>query len=347
MSKYTLVLAVLFAIAALPGRAAPDAQETGVAELAREVADKGWIAYSARSENGTWDLFVSRPNGSERRNMTNTSDLEEAAPRFSHDGTRMLYRRLPKGESIDHNLWGFRGSLVLCDADGSNPVVFGGDWQFPWASWSPDGDQIACLTKKGIDIVDVATKKVLRSLPRKGIYQQLYWSPDGKWFCGTANHVGTSWTVVRMNVETGDLNAVRTFRNCTPDWFPDSKRVIFSSRPDGQPGDDGYGYTQLWMANSNGSQHQLVYGEDGFHFSGGVLSPDGKYVMFTRAPADGAGTKKDGAPMYVMRLADAPAIAGESTELRKHHPEAKSAPVLLLGTAWEPSWTYADLAGKR
>ena len=62
--------------------------------LAAEVRSKGWIVYSARSEAGDWDLFLIRPDGSSRQNITNTPDHGEAAPRFSPNGRRLLYRRL-------------------------------------------------------------------------------------------------------------------------------------------------------------------------------------------------------------------------------------------------------------
>jgi len=36
------------------------------------------------------------------------------------------------------------------------------------------------------------------------------------------------------------------------------------------------------MANGDGSEKSLVYGEDGRHIYGGAISPDGVYVLFTR-----------------------------------------------------------------
>ena len=311
-----------------------------VTALAKEVAEKGWLVYGARSRNGTWDLFVSRPDGSHARNITNTAAYEEAAPRFSPDGNRMLYRQLAKGATINHDRWGFQGRLMIANADGTNPLIVGREGEFPWASWSPDGRHIVCLTKQGIQVVDLATKQVVRRLPRQGIYQQLFWSPDGRWFCGVANHLGESWTVVRVNVTTGELNPVRSFRNCTPDWFPDSRRMIFSSRPRDQ---EGYGFTQLWMADVDGRNQWLVYGEDGYHIYGGALSPDGRYVLFTKGARDGSGAEKNGAPLCVMRMADAPTIGGKSEALRKIHPNTKDGPVLCLGMAWEPHWTYAQV----
>ena len=313
--------------------------EDQVAQLAKEVGGKGWIVFAARAENGTWDLFLMRPDGEERRNITNTPDFEEGGPRFSPDGKRLLYRRFARGTVINHDLWGFQGNLMISDPDGSNAVQVGGDREFSWASWSPDGKQIACLTQKGIQIVDLETKEIVRELPRKGIYQQLFWSPDGQWFCGVAN-ARIMWTVVRMNALTGDLNIVQEFQSCTPDWFPDSRHIIYPSRPAGQ---NGYGFTQLWMSDGEGKESRMIFGEDGYHIYGGALSPDGKYVLFTRCAEDGGGSEKSGAPICVMRMANAPAIAGPSEALRKVHPNAQEAVVLQLVDGWEPYWTYAEI----
>lgn len=313
------------------------------AEFGSELHAKGWLVYSARGAGGTWDLFLCRPDGTDRRNITETPEWEEAVPRFSPDGTRILYRQLESGSEIDHDKWGFQGRVVIADADGSDPALVGEDGEFPWASWSPDGKQISCLAMRGIQVIELESRKELRQLPRRGIYQQLYWSPDGKWFCGVANHQGESWTVVRMDAATGDTNPVRTFQNCTPDWAPDSQRIILSSRPSGQKANDGYGYTQLWVVSGDGAVQQLVYASEGWHIYGGALSPDGKYVLFTKAAADGGGTKEDGGIMCVMRLSDAPAISGPSPELRALHPQTKDGPVLELGKGWEPHWTYSDV----
>lgn len=324
--------------------AASTKDDPRVAALADEVREKGWIVFGARSPKGDWDLFLMRPDGSNRQNVTNTPGFSEAAPRFSPDGKKLLYRRLAKDAKIDHDKWGFQGRIVIANADGSNPTVFGKEGQYPWAAWSPDGKRISCLTKKGIQIADLTTKKIARKMPRQGVYQQLFWSPDGKWFCGVSNYLGENWTVGRIDVKSGKINAVNSFRNCTPDWFHDSKRLIFSHRPGNQK---GYGFTQLWMAGGDGKNRRLVYGQNGRHIYGGVMSPDDKYVLFTSGPKDGAGAEKAGAPMGLMRLADAPTIDGESKALRKIHPRTKDGPVLTLPIGWEPHWTYAEAVSKK
>jgi len=321
---------------------ADDAQ----AQLAEELHGHGWIVFSARAQNETWDLFLMRPDGSNLRNISNTADLEEAAPRFSPEGDRLLYRRLAKGTKIDHDKWGFQGEAVIARADGSDAIALGGAGEYPWASWSPDGTAIVCLTPKAIQVVDIATKKLVREMPRKGIYQQLFWSPDGKWLTGTGNHQGESWTVVRMNAETGDTNAVHVFQSCTPDWHPDSQRVIYSSRPGGQKTNGGYGWTQLWQANGDGSEAKLLFGEDGVHIYGGALSPDSKFIIFTKSHMDGGGSESSGAPMCIMRATDAPIIQGKSPDLRALHPISKDGPVLELVPGWEPSWTLHEIVNQ-
>ncbi len=325
------------------------AQERGSARLAREVAGEGWIVYSAVTSKGEWDLFLMRPDGSQKRNITNTPEFNEVGGRFSPDGTRILYRRIARDIKFNHDWWGRAGHLVIANADGSGQVDYG---EMPWATWSPDGRQVACLTRTGIEIRDLATKQIVRTVDRKGIYQQLYWSPDGKWFTGTANTFGESWTVVRMNVATGEIIPIAKFQNCTPDWFGGSGRIIYSSRPKqeevdpqlgkavGQP--PGYGWTQLWIAAADGSARSLVYGEDGRHVYSGAGSPDGRYVLFTRSLTDG---NEETAVMGLMRMSDAPIIAGESKALRKIHPNSKDGPVLSLGAGWEPHWSYARIGG--
>lgn len=317
--------------------------EEAISALAKEVANKGWIAYSARAENGSWDVFISRPDGSQRRNITNTPDGEEAAPLFSWDGKRVLYRRLAKGSEINHDLWGFLGVLVISDADGKNPTVIGKDKEYTWGCWSPDGKQISCLTRKEIQIIDLATKQVVRTLPRQGIYQQLYWSQDGKWFTGTANHGGAQWCVIRMNAETGEVNPLITFQSCTPDWFPDSKRIIFSSRPK-QTTNKGYGWTQIYAIDGDGKNLNLLFGEDSQHVYSASVSPDCNYVLFTKCPNDGGGSEKSGAPIFLMRMADAPIIQGDTPEIRQKYPKSNDGPVLdLKVNGWEPCWTFAEI----
>jgi Tol biopolymer transport system component len=187
---------------------------------------------------------------------------------------------------------------------------------------------------------------VVSRMDRDGFFQQLTWSPDGKWLCGVANSFGTAWSVARIEIATGTANAVSSMNNCTPDWFPDSKHLIFSYRPAHQE-NNIYGWTQLWMADAEGKKRSLVYGEDGRHVYGGDVSPDGRYVLFTGNMEEDGDPDGSGAPMGLMRLSDAPTIGGKSKALRKSHGATKDGPVLVLSNGWEPHWTYHELGAKK
>ncbi len=313
------------------------------AALAKEVGSLGWIAFGARTEQGDWDLFVMRPDGSACRNITNTPGFNEAAPRFSPDGRKLLYRRMNKATQIDGNRYGMQGQLVIANSEGSDPKVVGGEGEFPWATWGPDGKQVACLNPKGITFVELATGKVVRTLDRKGIFQQLSWSPDGKWLAGVANF-GEVWTIVRMDAVSGELNPVHDYQNCTPHWFADSVHLLFSYRPAGQEKENnGDGWSQLYTAKGDGTDSGMVYGEDGVHIYGNMPSPDGKYVVFTRSVSEDGDPHNAGSPMAIMRLSDAPALGGKSVTLRKQHKEAKDGLLLNLPNGWKPYWATPNL----
>ncbi len=318
------------------------AQSPDVTVLRDEVRTKGWIAFAARTEKGDLDLFICRPDGSAKTNLTRTPDFNEGLPQFSRDGSRLLYRLLPRAEHFDNNRHGEQGVLILARGDGSQPRIFGGNGEFPWASWSPDGTQLLCMSPRGFSIVDIASRQIVRQFPRQGFFQQPTWSPDGRWLVGVANSFGESWSIARMNLTNGVASAVNKIDCCTPDWFPDSQNVIFSWRPRGQQAQNGYGWTQLWRADAEGKSRQLVYGEDGRHVYGGHVSPDGVYVLFTGNMQEDGDPKNGGAPMGLMRLRDAPIIGGRSDELRAKFPDANNGPVLTLPSGWEPCWTFSE-----
>ena len=321
------------------------AADDPVATLRNEVANKGWVLFSGKTA-GEYDLFLSRPDGSNRRNLTNTTDFNEYGGRFSPDSRKILYRRLPRGKQINHDLWGAFGSLVIANADGANPVVYGEEDQFPWASWSPDGSQIACLYRREgkIRIFDFATKKLVKEMPRQGIFQQLFWSPDGKRFVGTANVAGQDWNILAIDIESQKSTLLSRELNCTPDWFHDSQRVIYSNRTPNLA--DENGWTMLNQATADGKSRTLVYGQRDKHIYFGCMSPDDQYVIFSILPKDGLVE----APMALVRLADTPIVAPGYPELVNLYPNAKPGPVLRLTNlpeGFEPHWTYEDVGGKK
>jgi Tol biopolymer transport system component len=350
-----LILANLSGGARAEKRAVKDPE---VRRLYNALANKGWIIYSAMTEKGDYDLFISRPNGTSVRNLTRTPGSNELGARFFADGKRILYRRVttlkPK---VDYRELTY-GVLVIANADGSNPRDIGGEGDYPWATLSPDGKQMACLYKKEgkVRIFDLATLKMLKEMPRQGIFWQLGWSPDGKEFCGTANLAGQEWNVVTYGVESGKLTLISRVLNCTPDWFPDSRGCIYSHRNPSLASDDGgaakkvgnepnYSWTMIMMADREGKDRKLVVAEQYRHLYFACLSPDNKYVIYCRPEKDGSLT----GPMAVIRLADTPIIDGSWRVVEKQYAKnAKRGPIvhLDLPASFNPHWTYARIGGK-
>jgi len=328
MRLLTIALAAVSALGV--ARAGDDASAQA---LAQEVRDKGWIVFSAANEGGDWDLFLMRPDGADRKRLTDTRQFNEAGAKFSRDGKKLLYYRMPVAERVDNNTYGLF-ELMIADSDGGNAVSYGN--KFPWASWGPDGRQIACLDKKGIQIVDLASRQVVRQIPRGGVVQQLVWSPDGKRFAGTANGLGVAWTVGCLDAETGQIHPVSEVDryNCTPDWLPDSEHVIYSRGI--VPGKSGW--AQLWLASADGAQRQLLYAEDRQHLYGGCVSPDGNYILFTKSEVDLGKVDNSRTKMAIIRRKDTPMIAGDETRLKQEFPSARGGPVLDLSWGWEPDW---------
>ena len=323
--------------------------ERAVKRLADEVHGQGWIAFSARSEKGDWDIFLCRPDGSHLRNITQTPEYNEFSPQFSRDGRRLLYRRIPRNEAIDNNHHGTQGELVFANSDGTDPKTFGGTGQYPWASWGPDGKQIACLSIKGISFVDVATRQVVRRLDRKGFFQQLTWSPDGKWLCGVANAYGTSWSIARMDAATGTGNAVNRVNCCTPDWFPDSRSVIFSWRPRGQTANKGYGWTQLWMADAEGKSCRLLLARMGGTYTAGMSHRTESTRFFTgniEENGDQAMPAPDGPDAAEQRAADRRGKPGVAQTASQGWRRASADAPRGLGTLLDPQRTPGGKASE-
>jgi Tol biopolymer transport system component len=325
---------VLFTLCGVAFAAEPDS-----ADVAREVHGLGYIAFSAVGDAGDWDLYMMRPDGSDRRRLTDTREFNETGVRFSPDGKRLLYYRQPTTEAVDNNKYGTH-DLMIADVANTGTVNFGRG--LTWATWGPDSGTLSALSPRGIHFVDVTTRNVLRTLPRRGVIEQLVWSPDGRALVGTANGLGQYWNVGVLDASSGKITAVSEIEryNCTPDWMPDSRHVIYSrgTIPDKNE------RAQLWIAAPDGQDRHMLYAEAGRHIYGGAASPDKRYLLFSRSVEDLGKVDHAKTTLAIIRVADTPMLGDDDGGLRNQFPSAKRTIRLDLGPGWEPHWTGAVLS---
>jgi hypothetical protein len=359
--------------------------DTTVEKLRGAVSRLGWIVFAARSggSNSDLDLFVMRPDGSQLRNITNTPKFDEYSARVSPLGEKLLYRRTAKGTRIrvkvglpqDVGTLAMRtrpaiGALVIASADGSAPGTVGDDGACAWASWGPDGKQIACLEKVEpkdpasekptgsggqktasfrIVIRDADTLSIVKAFPSAGIHSQAIWSPDGQRICGPADippgksrfGKGIEYPLgvgkmASLDIASGQRTALGLFPDWTSVWSTDSDGDWFQG---GSPwvlhSANNYGlcpayYPMLWRSGLQGEPSQLVFAEFKKNIWGGCTSPDDKYAIFV---ISGETWPLQG-KMAIVRLADTPIARGPSSlfheVLADHFPDLKRGPVLDL-----------------
>ncbi len=362
-------------------------ENPGVNQLRGEVAQLGWILFSAYSdgEASDLDLFVMRPDGSDLRNLTNTPEFDEFSARAAPDGKRFLYRRTKKTPrvpittrlpqnvgAIALNSWPATGTLVLANTDGSKLMAVEKEGDFAWASWSPDGKQLACLeevvrdaavadnpTKKNakppeqrIIIRDAETLDVVQELRARSIHSQAIWSPDGRRILGQSNvppgkerqPKGVEYPLgrgkmVSVDVQSGKVLYLSHFPDWYPAWATDADGDWFQGgSPQVLHSANNYGicpayYPMLWRSGLDEKASQLVFGEFKKHVWGGCSSPNDQYAVFVIASDPWPLLGK----MAIIRLADAPLARGESKlfheVLADHFPKLKQGPILDLSQA--------------
>lgn len=227
-------------------------------------------------ESGIWRMH---DDGSHARRLTTgVTDPDhfdpdhdfagDASPSWSPNGGRIVFARATGNFSND--LWVMRsdgsGQHRLNPSLSSEFVSFGG------LSWAPAGAHIAFVGNEGDPPGGAKHGQPLFVMHDDGTGARQI-SPEG-------------WTVE------------------TPDFMPDGKHIVYYGFPD-----IGVGYIRdvdgLYETDLEGSyQHQITYGGDLLIAANGVeLSPDGKYLAFTRSGG-----------LYTLRLSDGDVVNRSGTD---------------------------------
>jgi hypothetical protein len=249
---------------------------------------EGLIAYYGHS-NDEFDIFVIRPDGTGKTNLTRSADLE-ASPVWSPDGARLAFVQSRPGQDPQ---------LVIADASGANRrvVPLEGDLGFIGSpAWSPDGTRLAfsayesdAAAEYDIFVVNIDGSGLVNLTPAlPGESSTPNWSPDGTkiLFANVRNESGATRQLAVVAPNGGAatfLTDAERWHN-DPDWSPDGEKIMFSSHADGGSG--------LFTMPAGGGEPTLLLRSATM----GRWSPDGTQVVFIgdggglfRAKADGSG----------------------------------------------------------
>ncbi|NLS94805.1 MAG: hypothetical protein GXX96_21840 [Planctomycetaceae bacterium] len=288
----TLGLLVFSIVSALPRPASGN-------DLTAELRNLPYKIVFESCQEGNWDLFQVRADGSDRVNLTRTPDVNELYPHVSHDGTKICF-------SVDQGDGENKSRSVYCmNADATGRQLVAPNARD--ACWAADDKSIVYLKDEftKLALIDYATKGVFlydvesgRNQPHPNPeLEHLYGigaTPDGKWYLATVHGgMGFAHNILAISA-WGNRVVDLKIPGCRPDVSPDGRRVAWASGDYSiAVGDLDFSGPEPRVVNA----HDILTSPRPWKIQHVDWSPDGKYVAFSRGP-------------YKKGLALSPALVG-------------------------------------
>ncbi|MBN1571224.1 MAG: PD40 domain-containing protein [Acidobacteria bacterium] len=175
------------------------------------------IAFDLRTTRpaGDTDIFISKLDGSDRRNITNNPALD-TSPVWSPSGKQIAFSSSREGRG---------GQIFICDVDGSNVrriVKEGGDAASP--AWSPDGRWLAFQWKPHLStnydlfMADVAGGSIRQLTSGAGSNESPSWAPDGRHLAFQSNRNGGTHVYIMLLGDSNPRKITAQGSNTSPAW---------------------------------------------------------------------------------------------------------------------------------
>jgi len=202
--------------------------------------DEKWIVYEQdHAGDELWDLYAVPSDGGEIVNLTNTPDIREQDPRWSHDGHSIAFNYKPKqGSQYDVALLDWKTRKVRLLTHEKEP---GYSWSV--VAWSNDDKTIYAgrvnppFTDADIYRIDVATGKTENLTPHEGTIRYLgsSLSPDDTTLLLTSDARGGYMNVGLLDVSSRKIAWVTDLKwECSSGNFsPDGKHYTYTVNADG------------------------------------------------------------------------------------------------------------------
>ena len=200
------------------------------------------ILFDSRTQGGSENVFVVRPDGSGLRQLTSAvegSSLSRARmASWSSDRSQVLFQ----GYDDEDN----RGDIYVIDVDGSNLRRLNCQFEDPchMPRWSPDDESVLFTVgqvseaESAVFVMD-SDGSNLRQLSPWGVWGN--WSPSGRHIAFSSLGRAGSWQQgdpIDLFVMNADGSNVRRLteqhgENQDPDWSPDGRTLVFDSYREG------------------------------------------------------------------------------------------------------------------
>jgi dipeptidyl aminopeptidase/acylaminoacyl peptidase len=141
-----------------------------------------------RYTNDSWDeyIFLIETDGTNVRKLTPDQNVRESFPQFSPDGQNIVFSRWPKDDVP--NVW-------VMNSDGTDRVALTNLDFADMPAWSPDGKQIAFVSKQDnqleISVMDSNGLNIRRITNAPSLDVLPVWSPDGTRIAFLSDRFGT------------------------------------------------------------------------------------------------------------------------------------------------------------
>lgn len=174
------------------------------------------VIFSKRTSRGDTDLFISKLDGSDQRNVTNNPAID-SSPTWSPSGRQIAFASSRGGGA---------SQIYICDADGANVrrlVKEGGDADSP--AWSPDGRWLAfhwkprLRTYYDLFLAEVSSGRITQLTTDSGSNEIPSWAPDGRHLVFQSNRTGIDQIYIMLLDEDAEARGItRTGSNTGPSW---------------------------------------------------------------------------------------------------------------------------------
>ena len=263
--------------------------------------DGKWIVYQQdKAGNEMWDLYAVPSDGGQAVNLTNTPDIREEHPLWSHDGKTLAFGYKPK-ESTVYDIalldWQTRVVRKLTHEESKNHA-----WSA--VAWSPDDKtifatrgEISGQSEADVYAVDVPSGKRENLTPHQGkvLFDASALSPDGKTLLITSNAKNGFDNVAFLDVATKKLTWITDtkWQAGAGSFSPDGRSFTYLINEDGR--------TDAYLASSGTKKAEKISFPPGRNeFSGNPtpFSPSGDRLLAVHTSSTKPGD------IWIYNLAD-------------------------------------------